>query len=111
MRSAPSELHQSQIALRRAPERQARLRQRDDEREDEREMTQLDDHGPTFAVAAPSCQCPDFFKASTTSARHVFLVVLGQHLGRAEAAVAVERAFDHDTLPLAEEIGQSARHR
>ena len=48
--------------LRRAYERHARLHQRQKEREDEREMSELDDH-----FAAPSCQWPDFFSASTTS--------------------------------------------
>ncbi len=66
-RGAAPQLHQPEMAPCRAPERQARLRQLDDEREDEREMAELDDHGLAPAVAAPSCQRPDFFSASTTS--------------------------------------------
>ncbi len=55
------------VAAQRTPERQRRLQEREREREGERVMADLDDHGLASAPCAPSCQRPSFFKASTTS--------------------------------------------
>src|SRR5262249_31729480 len=40
--------------------------------------------------------------------RHVIFVVLGEHVVGLEHAVAVERAFRHNTLPFAEQVWQDA---
>ena len=62
-RGARPDRHQRRIAAPRADERRARLRQRQREGEDQREMAGFDDHGLT----APSCQRPSRFNCSTTS--------------------------------------------
>src|SRR3546814_2074414 len=53
--------------------------------------------------------------SSDLLARHIVLVVLGQHLAGDEGAVGVKVADGDDALPLAEEVRQDApvgdRHR
>src|SRR3990172_11269045 len=51
--------------LRRSRARRAGRSERDDERQDEREVAALGAHGE--ASSAPRCHSPDFFKASATS--------------------------------------------
>ena len=64
-RRAAADPHQAVVADAGAPERHDGLGERRAEREDEGEMTDLDDHG--LATSSPSCQRPCFFSASTTS--------------------------------------------
>src|SRR5262249_52896842 len=54
--------HPGLVVARGAGERQNRLRQRQGQRQDEGEMAEFGDH-----CVVPSCQRPDFFRASTTS--------------------------------------------
>ena len=63
-RGALPHAHQGRIADVRAPGGDESLRQRRAERENEGEMTDLDNH---LALASPSCHRPCFFSASTTS--------------------------------------------
>ena len=60
-RRARGDAHQRAIAAPGADQRRDRLDQRDGEREDQRVMSDFDDHGFAF----PSCQRPCFFSIST----------------------------------------------
>ena len=51
---------------------------------------------------------PLLLEAVGDLARHVVLVVLGEHAVGLEGAGLVERAFGHHALPFAEQIGQQA---
>ena len=58
-----------------------------------------------FSAAASLCACST---ACGGLGRHVVLVVLRQHLGRAEHAVGAELALRDDALALLEEVGKDA---
>ena len=64
-RGAAADAHQAVVADAGAPERHDGLSERRAEREDQREMADLDDH--VWPPSSPSCQRPCFFSASTTS--------------------------------------------
>ena len=67
-RARAGERDQAGVAPRRAPERQRALDQREAERQDQREMADLDDHWPAPSPAAsPWRQTPACFSASATS--------------------------------------------
>ena len=63
-RRIASDAHQTVVANAGPPERHDGLGERGGEREDEGEMTNLDDH---CVAVVPSCQRPCFLRASTTS--------------------------------------------
>src|SRR5262249_51534529 len=71
-----------------ADQRQRRLQQREEEREDERVVADLCNHcvAPVVAAcalagrSAPSCQCPDRFSASATSGGMYFSSCLARTL-------------------------------
>ena len=65
-RRGDADAHQREVAAPCAPERRARLHERERKRERQGEMAGFDDHGLTFPVS-PSCQRPCFFSSSTTS--------------------------------------------
>ena len=88
-----------------------RLRERERERDDEREVAELGNHGlPPFCPAkAPlSIGCPALLQRLGGLGRHVVLVVLGEHLARAEDAVGAELALRDHALALLEEVGKDA---
>ena len=73
-----------------APQRQRALRERDEQREDQCEVAELGDHRfASFSVGMlDRLVLLRRFERRARFRRHVVLVVLGEHLGRLERAVA-----------------------
>ena len=66
-----------------------------------------------LAIIQGSLPMPGLFQCLGNLGRHVILVMFGQHLPGNENPFGVERAFGHNTLPFAEQIGQQVtiKHR
>ena len=103
----------------RAPERHDELDQRQPQRQRKREMSGLDQHDGSlprlrarllgllwaFFLALPVALTP---QGIGDLARHVVLVVLGEHRVGPEEAGRFEDAFGDDALPFPEQVGQQA---
>ena len=103
MRRGPRERNPARVAALRADERQHALHERDEQREDQREVAELGGH-----LLQGFRRLARLVERVLRFRRHVVLVVLGQHLARAEHAVGVEPALRDDALALAEQVGEDA---
>ena len=106
--------HQHRIVALRAVDRHAALNDAEREGEHQRIVADFGDHWtipfPAVPVFLPVVVLPVSLLLETVGdlARHVILVVLGEHAVGLEGAGLIERAFGHHALPFAEQIGQQA---
>ena len=94
----------------------AELDERNEQGEDEGEVAQFDDHGFSlqplgarlFLLAALLLPAAILLESGSHFRGHVFLIVLRKHGVGDEHAIRANRAFGHDALTFAEQIGEDS---
>ena len=109
--------HHARVAYARAPRRHDHLEDGDEERQDQREMPQLDDHLRRLRGMRRALAELHAFRLERLGdlRRHVVLIVLGEHAVGDEGALGRELALGDDALSFLEQVRQHAlvgdRHR